>query len=759
MKLGALATIAYRNGKLPGARHASGRLVFDEALLDGRLITRYWNSNGQVWPETHLERRKWRPDQPADVFGLAVNHRDLAGGWAWEGAELQPDRSRWRARPGDRAVVVHGVVRLIHRDAGIRANVHTRLDGSPFAIRWLEIENLNKTPVGITALAPWSGELWAHRFEEHVALERPSPFELGYNHQFEWGREGDFWFEPLADGRKAVDGGRKGRSGWGRPAFWARNLANGQTFVCELAWGGNYEFALDCRVRGSNWGRNQVRPSNREAELYFRMGLSGHNPVLRVLDPGETVETPSVHMALFQDGTDAIVQATHDHVRHVVMPAPIPGRHIEIEANHRGYLCDRENVPDICNDIDVAASLGAELYVIDAGWYGKEPNKWPHNVGDWSDGVWLKQGGGLKAIAAHARKRGMRFGLWVEIEAAGTNSDLKKNHPDWLLKRGGAPIQDGRALDLTQPAVARWAEGELDRLIRLHRLDMYRIDHNHCLEPSGNRSYKGFTEDLTWRYYDALYGIIDRLRARFPRVVFQNCAGGGGRLDWATLSRFHNTELSDWMRLPRAVKILSGSALSLPPEILLRTFGTEVGEHVLDGDADTQLRHCFCRVIFRGTAPSRGELTPYLRERVTHFVELYKSFLRPILVNCRVFLHTPFLPLDQPTPWCVLEYARPDRGTAAAAIFRTSAEPAGAVSDEYLFRPRGLDPARDYTVGMDNGGTTFRAGGAALVRDGIRIRLEQPLTSELVLFTAQSEGKRQNVRRKDGIPSIGETRG
>ena len=82
------------------------------------------------------------------------------------------------------------------------------------------------------------------------------------------------------------------------------------------------------------------------------------------------------------------------------------------------------------------------------------------------------------------------------------------------------------------------------------------------------------TEDLTWRYYDNLYAMFDRLRARFPRVVFQNCAGGGGRLDWGTMARFHTVELSDWMRLPRGVKILNGVTMSLPPEALLRTFGT-----------------------------------------------------------------------------------------------------------------------------------------------------------------------------------------
>ena len=78
---------------------------------------------------------------------------------------------------------------------------------------------------------------------------------------------------------------------------------------------------------------------------------------------------------------------------------------MEIEANHRGYLCDRENVADIIKDVDVAAAVGAEMYVIDAGWYGKEPNQWWNNVGDWHDGPWMKNGGGLAGHRSSRRRR------------------------------------------------------------------------------------------------------------------------------------------------------------------------------------------------------------------------------------------------------------------------------------------------------------------------------------------------------------------
>ena len=400
-------------------------------------MTRYWNPNGQVWPENHFARLRWAADQPADSFRLAVNSQTLSGGFEWQGAELRPDPSAWRARrdaKGSPLPVVHSVVSLLHKAAGIEVKVHTRLDGSPFMIRWLEIRNLNPSAVALTEVAPFAGMLWNHRYEEHLPKEFAVPFTVAYNQMCESQREGDFHFEELPDGTKTVNGGKKGRSGWGRPAFWARNRCNGQTFVCELAWGGNYEWALDCRLRDSD-KKGALVGHERSAALFFKMGLSGYDQALRVLDAGETLVTPSVHLALFQDNDDAIVQATHDHVRQVVMPEQIPGRHVEIEANHRGYLSDRENVPDIVKDIDVAAAVGVEMYVIDAGWFGNEPNRWWGNVGDWFDGKWLESGGGLKAVAASAHQHGMKFGLWVEIEAAGSTSNLSKNHPDWLLKR------------------------------------------------------------------------------------------------------------------------------------------------------------------------------------------------------------------------------------------------------------------------------------------------------------------------------------
>jgi alpha-galactosidase len=569
-----------------------------------------------------------------------------------------------------------------------------------------------------------AGRLWAHRYDEHLPAGAASPYELAYNHNTSWGREGDLWFEPLKAGTVTFDGARNGKSGWSRPAFWARDLANGQTFVVELAWSGNWQFELTC----------QMDEGRREAQLCFAMGMApapSQGEMLRVLNPGESVRSPAVHIAYFQRDVDAIVQSTHRHVRHTILPAAPEGCDIEIEANHRGYLCDRENEPDLKRDIDIAADLGAELYMIDAGWYGREPNQWGRNVGDWFSGPWLANG--LEAIVGYAHAKGLRFGLWVEIEAAGDRSLLREQHPEWAVRRRGQPVADGRALDLANPEVAAWVESEIVRLVGRFQLDMFRLDHNHSMGLGGTCERDGFTENTLWCYYEALYGIFDRVRARYPGLVFQNCAGGGGRLDWGILQHFHNTEISDWMRQPRAMVILNGLSMALPPEVCLRTFGTEVGEHALEADLDAQLRlMALCRPIFRGIAPTLDELNPLAKERIAHFLALYKAFLRPVMREGLFFHHTPWLHVGAPAPWCVLECASPDSRRAAVVLFRYTADDPGV----YHLTPRGLDRRLRYRVVYDNSGEAVELGGQALMDAGLQVRVANRYSSELLLFEA-----------------------
>ena len=125
---------------VPHMRFTSGTFVYDEVFAHGRLLGRWWASDGGIRPEMHFRWSNWlddiAPGLPADAFSLALDGETLQGGWRWLGAEETPDPSSFR---GENRTISHVVVRLKHERRPVEVAVHTRLDGGPFILRWLEI--------------------------------------------------------------------------------------------------------------------------------------------------------------------------------------------------------------------------------------------------------------------------------------------------------------------------------------------------------------------------------------------------------------------------------------------------------------------------------------------------------------------------------------------------------------------------------------------------------------------------------------------
>lgn len=703
---------AFTQTNVGSLRVISGQVAYDEKLIGGRLVARYMNACGQILPEMHLPDSLFEGED-GNVFSLQIGGIDLCGGWQQERILAEPDR----------AVIV-----LRHETCPVRVEVITTADGENWLTRELTIENLSDAYMSVDYVAPFGGKLWRHRFDNGIlsyspvecGVEPQEIYEIGYSPLHEWGREGDYGFHPLREELR-FDGGMHGRSGWTRPAYVLKNRLNGQLLCCELAYSGNWQMTV----------RPQCTPQ--AAVLRHEIGIiAPPGESVRVLSPREKVRVPAVHFTLCAQGHAALIQSRHRYVREQIMPAKDPIGRCLVEANHRGYLCDRENEADIKLDMEVAARAGVELYVIDAGWYGKEPNVWFNNVGDWFAGSWLPND--LYPIIDHAHSLGMKFGLWMEFEAAGSNSSVRTEHPDFFMTRYGKAVSDGRALDLSQEQVVSWVEEQIADVISRYRLDMFRIDHNHYLNEGGTRQVGSYTENVFWRYFENLYAMFDRLTRRFPDVSFQNCAAGGGRLDFGILRYFHHTEISDWARPPREMRIFNGMLAQLPPEIQLRISGTEVSEHVQDSDMLSQMHSIMQgRMIFRGIAPSQEELARPLLQIISSRVRLYCQKLRPILTGgCLVYRHDGQNGVMDPQTCSVNEYALPD-GTAAFAVLHqlTAGE-----NGEFRLRLKGIRADRDYSVSLDRCGDTFVMPGWRLKQEGLLLRPEHILDSELVIVQA-----------------------
>jgi alpha-galactosidase len=331
----------------------------------------------------------------------------------------------------------------------------------------------------------------------------------------------------------------------------------------------------------------------------------------------------------------------------------------------------------------------------------------------------------------------MLFGLWIEPESVGLESETCRRHPEWIVTRKGRPlahVAERLNLDFTNPDVRAWVEGELVRVITDYGVDIIRFDGAPMSAFIGERVDRGYLENIIWRHYEFLYGVMERLAARFPRLLIENCCGGGGRLDLGILSRSHRTQITDEARPPRSVQILNGVSLMLPPEY------TMIFPHLPGWLAETSDPDFIFRVALFGGMYTLGwtrrvpDRHPGFEKTSRRYVDLYKAVVAPLLPGCRVFHHTPIGVLEgaEATPSCVLEYAAADGRAAMVGVFKLTDGP-----EPVVVYPRGLDPAATYRVRFDNDGADGAASGLSLRREGVRVPLPRPLSSELLLFTRE----------------------
>ncbi len=686
--------------------------MYDEALVDGRWKGRYWSATGFSAVEATAAALAARADLPLHAFALNVDGQDLGFGWRLAAAH---------DAPGERPGTCHAIVELAHVLRPVTVRVHTVLDGGSVLVRWLDITNTGGSPAALVEVVPWGGVLMCLRGSDQIpARPHPGPvghaFSLGRFVDSAWGNEGDFAWHSLAQGTFRLDA-RRGRAGWPAPFFVVRNEATGEHAIGHLAWSGNWSVAFTY----------EENLDTGEAWLAWRAEPQAPAP-MRLLAPGETITTPAVHLGYLFGGLDEAVQAMHAHMRSSVVPPAPEGRADRVVYNHWSYARHELNDAVLRHEIDVACAVGAELFIVDAGWFGDTGTSWVTTVGDWRVGDRLPDG--LEPIFSYARGRGLLYGLWMDAERIGPESVIAREHPDWLLRRDGHPV--GTALDLTNQAAAAWLEETINRLVDTYDLDLFRLDYNIDVWDGGYRERAGYYENSLWRHYEALYGIFDRLHQRRPTLLLENCSSGGGRTDLGMLRRFHYTWITDWQLMPRSIKIFNGMTLALPPELCDRNAGVGQDGH-LRGDLDTQIRSCMLgHFTLTGIYPPGEPSNPQHISRIQHHVRLYKESIRPWLPTSRMYHHTPVLLGREPEGWCVLELVSSDRRHGAVGIFRL----AGVAEPDYLYRPRGLAPGVTYRVTRDNLDLSFHQEGADLSRGGILVRLDRALSSELLLIEA-----------------------
>ena len=706
----------YQSKARPAARYVSAEGVCEEALQDTRWIGLYWSASGQVQRENvtaELPGIKTL-EIPLHAFELEIDGQDLRNGWEWVGSV---------ERNGERGTR-EAVVELRHKIRPVTVKIVTRMDGTPFFVRHLEITNTGKAAASLSRVSPWAGNLWSWGAAGHwgeLPQDHQNPFSLGWYDSVCQGSEGNFLWENLPKGTRRIEGAN-GRSGFGNPFVMLKNNLTGETAILSLAWSGNWyaEFWNDPY-------RDLSNQPLRGVNLGFSMGPQGPAPQ-RVIEPGETIKTPETHLGVLHGSDDDAVAAWHAHLRASVIPPRPVGKEMYSIA---GRVVEEQG-SWIHKEIEIAAEVGAEAFMVDAGWYGDEFGSWWDNRGDWQVGKWLP--GGLKACRDLCHKHGMLFGLWMEPECVGPKAKLLQEHPEWLLRTDqGREVSAGAAdhvLDLANPEAAEFFQKEVVRVIREHKLDFFKIDYNIMIREGGQHHRNGFSESENWRHCETLYATFDQVRREMPEVALECCAAGGGRNDLGIMSRFHYACESDFSMFPRSIRAINGLTRFLPPESLCYYHNHMPNAHQ-KADLDTHLRVIlFAQPIFVGFGGQDADRTTPYFQKTLRYIKLAKDFTAPVLKSKPVvYHHTPDIGLCAPAEWCVLEYAAPDQSCGYVGVFKLAGGRA-----EYRLCLRGVDAAATYQITLDNRQRVLRLTGQELLLQGIPIALDAANTSELVMY-------------------------
>jgi len=696
--------------------YRTGKNVYEEQLIDGRLCAMGYNAAGYTqnvldWYPSRLNMNFF-PEPEA--FQLKTDAYTLNNDW--EFVDFQTER----VENANKISVLYGHLTLKNTMKNIRVVVHTALDGTAVFRRWLTIANDGEVPSAIGHVAPLSGGLeniW--RWHEYIPGENSDAlYEIGAMRYDTPCKEGAFHWTKLPEAVYSV-AGRWQFDRYRHPMFILRNNAIGTVFTAQLGWTGGYSFDFT------------LSAANDMASLSCRVRLDGPNPYI-VLDAGEEIDTPEVHMAAMFGSVDDAVNEMHDHIRKSVFLLPEPrgmkGGWVEVGMGAERLM----DVQSTKHFADTAAMIGAETVIIDAGWYaplGTE-NRWGVHVGEWYPGE-NRYPNGIEEIRDYIHGKGMLFGLWLDLERISRDSYLVKEHPEWMLKKFNGDMLE--VVDMTNPEAAAWVESELERVLSEYQVDLFRLDFNcACLEPAYYVRHKGERESGCARYYKAVYAMYERVRRHFPDVVFENCAGGGGRTDLGLMSSFTHTWVSDWQVAPRSAVITNGMTMALPPERVDRLV-SGMSSHTR-ASLDFMVRHTlFGRPSSNDYNAIGSKMNPCQIEFVRHSFDIFKNFIRPFAPNGKIYHHTPEKFGTHPSGDLILERSAAERDRSVIGIFRL----AGKVQQEdIVVYPRGIDMGRTYEIISDNRGETAVRDGFSLLNDGIRVRLPGTLTSELILLKA-----------------------
>lgn len=490
-------------------------------------------------------------------------------------------------------------------------------------------------------------------------------------------------------------------------------------------------------IEYSAW--TEIYIKNRSGYITANMGLQPTHystTTTTPVAPGVALGYPPTFTGVYQGDVDDTNNRLHRWVENHLRPA-VPGGVTPLIVNNSWCLGLDINDNLSKSMIDDCASLGMEMFHIDAGWYNA--------VGDWHPNA-AKFPNGLAPIADYAHRKNIKFGLWVAWTQGGdmktyTNEMLTVFNPaqapwftqdfapDWT-----AQAFSGATVCLSTTGPQSWAQTELGRIATSYGLDMLEHDQPMIPDQGCQRTNHGHTAndwvDTSRAACDGYYKVYDTVRSQHSNLFFEDCVNGGRLIDFGVAKRVHYYSVTDTCDAITLRQAFYDASYPIPPSMI---------ELYLDDNTDYNIALkdypggfvYMLRSMLLGWPTlecNAANWTAQQRNAAQREFATFKQKLRPLIASGNVY-HV--LPRPNDTDWDGIQYFDPATGKGALFIFRPY-----STTGSMTIKLRGFDTTKNYLVESADGNVpTQTLSGSTLVNTGLSVSLPGEITSEIVFFT------------------------
>lgn len=582
-------------------------------------------------------------------------------------------------------------------------------------------------------------EMWSeisHNWKKPVTIKQAASAHISFNssdawlsHLYgSWGNEGILQEEPLSTGMKMIknrDGVRNSHITHGEIMISLDGKAkenSGRVIGAALCWGGNYQLRI-----------NSDSPYNYD----FFAGIDNDNSDY-TLEPKEIFTTPELAITYSTKGVGEVSRTFHRWGRTTHLTNGDTPRDILLNSWEGVYLkVNEEKMFGMIQDI---ASLGGELFVMDDGWFG---NKYKRNkdnaaLGDWTvDQEKLPEG--LTPLIEETKKNNIKFGIWIEPECVNSTSELFEKHPDWIICPEGRTPDYGRGgtqlmLDLSNPDVQNFVFGVVDNLKSNHpELAYIKWDINMSITSFGS-SYLPTQKQshLYIEYMRGLKNVLERIRAKYPDLVMQACASGGGRANYGILPYFDEFWTSDNTDALQRIYMQWGTSYFFPA-IAMASHVSASPNHQTGRNIPIKFRFDVAMTGRLGMEMQPKDMNEADRKFSRKAISTYKE-IRPLVQFGD--LYRLISPYDNKGVSSLM-YCSEDKSEAVFFAYKLKHFVAQPIPE---FRMDGLNPDANYRITELNipeksnpisiSGKTFS--GKFLMEQGLKLPLQKEYTSRLL---------------------------